>query len=824
MTAFIAGGSFLLFLPAVPANYLPISLILATLLLVAIWRLKHQSIRKIFILGLALTLGFYWNANYANQRLKNILPSELDGSEFELIGRVDALPQGNTHGVRFAFELEELSAREKIAAFPRRVYLSWSPDWKSTNTVPEIIPGQRWKLKVKLKQPYGLLNPHTFDFERWAFQQDYGATGSIRSGQLLDANAIGILDFRLGMELRRWQLREKIQRLLPKDARYQGVLIALVLGDQNAIEQDDWRIFNATGIGHLISISGLHVTMLAGVGAIVAARLWRRFSLPLYIPVGKIAALMGFLTAFIYTWLAGFQIPAQRTMYMVGVVAFALWNGRNPRSFDIWWWALFFVLLLDPMAAYTPGFWLSFGAVAAILYSMKDSKALLGIPTGKGFELHWFDRLKIAISEACRVQTLVTLALLPLTFYWFYQTSIVSPIANALAIPLISYIVTPFAIAGALLPEWLGQWLLRLAHLSMDYLGVALTEFSSWSWAVHRSHEPALWALAIASLGVAIAIRPGNLVDSWRSRLCGVYLSVVLFIPPLHLLKSGEFRATVFDIGQGTAVLIQTATKTLLYDAGPTHGTKDDAGRRVIIPFLMGEGIHQIDRLVISHSDSDHIGGAASILKEIQFASMMGSLPQDNPLLSNLKNRSIPALPCRYGQQWEWDGVLFRVWHPDAKTNFDKTHLMKPNEMSCVIEVSNDLYSFWMTGDVEKYGEAEMVNRLINDQYSQDNAKEIIFMAPHHGSKTSSSIGLLETLNPHQAFAQNGHLNRYGHPHPTVTQRYQYLGIPFYQTPETGAQIWDFKFKAQGGISHYPVRSSNRRLWHRVIQAREDVL
>ena len=814
MTAFIAGGSFLLFLPAVPANYLPISLILATLLLVAIWRLKHQSIRKIFILGLALTLGFYWNANYANQRLKNILPSELDGSEFELIGRVDALPQGNTHGVRFAFELEELSAREKIAAFPRRVYLSWSPDWKSTNTVPEIIPGQRWKLKVKLKQPYGLLNPHTFDFERWAFQQDYGATGSIRSGQLLDANAIGILDFRLGMERRRWQLREKIQRLLPKDARYQGVLIALVLGDQNAIEQDDWRIFNATGIGHLISISGLHVTMLAGVGAIVAARLWRRFSLPLYIPVGKIAALMGFLTAFIYTWLAGFQIPAQRTMYMVGVVAFALWNGRNPRSFDIWWWALFFVLLLDPMAAYTPGFWLSFGAVAAILYSMKDSKALLGIPTGKGVELHWFDRLKIAISEACRVQTVVTLALLPLTFYWFYQTSIVSPIANALAIPLISYIVTPFAIAGALLPEWLGQWLLRLAHLSMDYLGVALTEFSSWSWAVHRSHEPALWALVIASLGVAVAIRPGYLIDSWRSRLCGVCLSVVLFIPPLHLLKSGEFRATVFDIGQGTAVLIQTATKTLLYDAGPTHGTKDDAGRRVIIPFLMGEGIHQIDRLVISHSDSDHIGGAASMLKEIQFASMMGSLPQDNPLLSNLKSRAIQALPCRYGQQWEWDGVLFRVWHPNTKTNFDKTYPMKPNEMSCVIEVSNDLYSFWMTGDVEKYGEAEIVNRLINDQYSQDNHKVIIFMAPHHGSKTSSSMDLLEALNPHQAFAQNGHLNRYGHPHPTVTRRYQDLGISFYQTPRTGAQIWDFHQRKLITKNHSDQRSLWRRLRH----------
>jgi len=353
---------------------------------------------------------------------------------------------------------------------------------------------------------------------------------------------------------------------------------------------------------------------------------------------------------------------------------------------------------------------------------------------------------------------------------------------------------------------------LRLAHLAMEYLGIALTEFSSWSWAVHRSHEPKLWAVAVASIGVVVAIRPGHLMDSWRSRLCGVCLSVVLFIPPLHLLKSGEFRAIVLDIGQGTAVLIQTATKTLLYDTGPTHGTKDDAGRRVINPFLMGEGIHKIDRLVISHSDSDHTGGAASILKEIQFASMMGSLPQDNPLLDNLKKRAIPALPCRYGQQWEWDGVLFRVWHPGEQTNFTKTYPMKPNEMSCVVEVSNDLFSFWMTGDIEKYGEAEMISRLTDDQYSQGKAREVIFMAPHHGSKTSSSAGLLQSLNPSQAFAQNGYLNRYGHPHPTVTRRYQDMSIPFYQTPESGAQIWDFK---SNRFSKIDWRHREKRIWHR---------
>jgi len=812
ISAFIAGGSLLLFLPAVPANYLSIASVLTALLLLAIFYLGHPQIKLILVIILAFTVGFCWNAHYAGQRLDHVLPNALDGAEFELIGRVDALPQGNSQGSRFAFEVEKSTSRENTEVFTPRIYLSWNPAWKNTNTIPEIIPGQRWKFKVKLKQPYGLLNPHTFDFERWAFQQDYGATGSVRSGELLETNAIGWFDFRLGMERKRWQLREKIQRLLPKDARYQGVLVALVLGDQNAIEQDDWRIFNATGIGHLISISGLHVTMLAGVGAMIAAKAWRRRSLPLYIPVAKVTAIIGFLTAFIYTWLAGFQIPAQRTMYMVGVVAFALWNGRNPRSFDIWWWALFFVLLIDPMAPYTPGFWLSFGAVAAILYSMKDAKGLLGIPTGKELDSVWQDRIRIALSEACRVQAVVTIALLPLTYYWFYQTSIVSPIANTLAIPVVSYVVTPFAIAGALLPEWLGEWFLKLAHLSMEYLGIALTKFAGLSWAVHRSHEPTIWALSIASLGVIMAIRPGDLLDSWKSRVCGVCLSSVLFIPPLPHLKPGQFRATVLDIGQGTAVLIETATKTLLYDTGPTHGMKDDAGRRIIIPFLLGGGIHEIDRMVISHSDSDHIGGATSLLKEIRFRSMMGSLPENNPLLSNLNRRSIPVLPCRYGQQWEWDRVTFKVWHPEEGTNFELEYPMKPNEMSCVLEISNDRYSLWMTGDVEKYGEAEIVRRLANEEYSKSNDKEVIFMAPHHGSKTSSSVGLLEALNPSQAFAQNGHLNRYGHPHPTVTQRYQDLNIPFYQTPKTGAQIWSFGLSA---ISKIDWRFQEARIWHR---------
>lgn len=780
---------------------------------------KETLIKRLAGIGLLIVLGFSWNAQYAENRLENILIQELEGKEFSLEGRIAALPQSNASGAKFAFEIDHAKVgKETLDQFPKRVYLSWQPAWRNPRDIPEVIPGQRWKLKAKLKRPYGSLNPHAFDFERWAFQQDFGANGSVRSGELLEDQDIAWTDFELRMELARWHLRKKIQSMLPNDARYTGVLVALVMGDQNSINQDDWQVFNATGIGHLISISGLHVTMLAGVGASLAAFIWRRRTWPLMIPVSKVAAAAGFLTAFFYAWLAGFQIPAQRTMYMVGVVAFALWTGRNPRSFDIWWWALAFVLLLDPMAPYTPGFWLSFGAVAAILFAMGDSSGLLGIPTGKELEVHWVYRVLQALREACRVQAVVTIALLPFTLYWFYQVSAVSPFANAIAIPLVSYIVTPLAIMGALLPEFIGKWLMVPAHASMEYLAILLDWMANLSWAVVWSKQPDWWILLISGAGIIYAIRPGDICKSWVLRVLALSFSIPLFISPNFLLGNsylgvGDFRASVLDIGQGTAVLIETANKKLLYDTGPIQGKKDDAGQRVILPYLRGRGIDQIDRMVISHSDSDHIGGAATLLKHVRFGSMMGSLPNSNPLIQNLNTRNIPAIPCRFGQGWIWDGVEFFVWHPHEATLFTEQYPGKPNEMSCVLEVRNKQASFWLTGDVEKQGEAEITERLDPEALSKIGDRELVFMAPHHGSKTSSSLELLKKLEPNQSFAQNGYRNRYGHPHPSVTARYEKLQIPFYQTPITGAQIWLFKNNSNSSTQFW--RHDIKRLWHR---------
>jgi len=820
ITAFIAGGSLLFFFPQVPIDWFPVCvgiIIIATPVLLVTQR--STRLFQAACIVLAFVLGFAWNARYAENRLGNILTEEFEGRDLVVEGRVSALPQSKPDGAKFAFTLDKvLIGSEALERFPQKIYLSWQPAWRNPDEIPEMIPGQRWRFKVKLKRPYGSLNPYTFDFERWSFHQDFGASGSVKSGELLLASDIGFAEFELRMELARWSLRQKIIRMLPADSQYSGVLIALVMGDQNAIDQDDWRVFNATGIGHLISISGLHVTMLAGVGATLAAWIWRRRSLPLYIPVAKLAAVAGFLTAFVYAWLAGFQIPAQRTMYMVGVVAFALWTGRNPRSFDIWWWALWIVLAIDPMAPYTPGFWLSFGAVAAILYGMGNSAGLLGIPTGKELEVHWTQRLAEALREACRVQAVVTLALLPLTLYWFYQVSVVSPLANAFAIPLVSYVVTPLAIAGALLPEFIGRWLLLPAHISMDCLAQLLHWMAGWKWSVVWSRQPLWWNLLISSLGIVYVIRPGIVRDSWCSRVFVLSLSIALLTPLSHivsrqLIATGEFKATIFDIGQGTSVFIETANHTLLYDTGPTQGKKDDAGQRILLPYFRGRGIDQIDRMVISHSDSDHVGGAATLLKHIEFKSMMGSLPLSNPLLKNLQSKTVASIPCRFGQHWIWDEVEFFIWHPREDTNFAAQYSSKPNELSCVLEVRNKHTSFWLTGDVERQGEAEIVERLDDEMLKELGDRELIFMAPHHGSKTSSSEDLLMRLKPDQAFAQNGYRNRYGHPHSTVVARYKSLGIPFTQTPETGAQVWHFGALGKPMLKGW--RLGQRRLWHR---------
>lgn len=845
ISAFIAGELLFLFESKLPSKVVLTSLILLLVIVIGLYGCRPvlkinnpllSLVNNWMMLAIICSiLGFLWVAYLSQSRVQNLLEQDLEGQRLIVEGVVDSLPQDSENGRRFTLQVRtwEMLPTSKIIDhkdFPGRISLGWyaprpffisgieSPK-VDLSKIPQLIPGQIWRLPVVLKKPRGLSNPHTFDYERWAYMQDLGANGHV-----LDKNQAKLLgwtwkNFKATVDFIRWNIREKIKRSLPSNSRYLGVLIALVIGDQNAIHQADWEIFNATGIGHLIAISGMHITMLAVLGAWIGRRLWRKPTWIQRIPAPKIAVMTGFLTALIYTWIAGFQIPAQRTMVMVGVSALAVWSGRIVRGFDLWWWAIFIVMAIHPWAVYTPGFWLSFGAVAIILFAMPTEQnqqnhqknQYLNIPD---VDHVYLQSIRESFAQASRVQAVVTIALIPLTLFWFFQISLVSPLTNAFAIPVISWLVTPLAMLGAFIPNPIGSWFLRLAHWILDYLLVMLSKMASWDWAVLTAPKPNWWMFLIAMAGVLICVRPGSILESWKSRSLGLILCLTLFFALPTGISRGDFQALAWDIGQGTAVLIRTKNHVLLYDTGPMSGASNDPGQRVILPYLRAQGIRKIDRLAISHKDADHIGGVGSLLHGIRIDEIRGSIPQSHSLQSQFKAAGIKALPCQAGDKWHWDGVDFIVWHPSSEVTFeDHFHHGKPNEMSCVIEVRNTDYSFWLTGDVERYGEGEILERFEKEgSQNKIGARKQIFMAPHHGSKTSSTHQFLEGINPDWAFAQTGYQNRYRHPSREVIARYESRGLKLLNTSDTGALFWKFEGKK---LYFDAWRESNRRIWHR---------
>ncbi|MGB9107352.1 MAG: ComEC/Rec2 family competence protein, partial [Telluria sp.] len=397
-----------------------------------------------------ILLGSAWAALLAHQALSHQLAVADEGRDLTVVGIVDSLPYRFEQGLRFNLLVEPSDTPG--ATVPPRIALSWYADRAGANGVPaQLLPGERWRLTVRLQRPHGNANPGGFDYEAWLLEQGVRATGYVRAD---DANArLDTFVPRVGtlVERTRAILRDRILDAL-RDKQYAGVIVALVIGDQRGIGQSDWQVFNRTGIGHLISISGLHITMIAGLVALAVASLWRRSffldaQLPLVLPAQKVAALAGALAALLYVLLAGFGVPAQRTLYMLCVVALALWTGRLSSITHVLCAALGVVLVIDPWAVLWPGFWLSFGAVAVILFG------------SHGRIVAQAQGLRANLKMAGQTQWSVTLGLVPLTMLLFGQVSLVSPLANAVAIPLVSFVVAPLALLGSLLPAPMCGWL-----------------------------------------------------------------------------------------------------------------------------------------------------------------------------------------------------------------------------------------------------------------------------------------------------------------------------------------------------------------------------
>lgn len=772
----------------------------------------------------ALIVGAAWAAWRAERRLAERLAAGWEGVTLSLTGVVSSLPTGNSEGLRFNLMVD--GARP--AGLPALLSLGWQ------QAPPDLLPGTRLALTARLKRPHGLANPHGFDYEYWLLQRGIGATGYV-----LAARPAAPVRLRLAWRIARWraQMRTRMLAAMPADAPFAGVLVALAIGDQSGIDAEQWRWFTRTGIGHLVSISGLHITMISGLAGALARWLWRRSfglarwlrrPLPLRCPAQRAAALVAVAMALAYGLLSGMEVPAQRTVAMVAVTALALWWQRRPPASLVLAWAAAVALALDPWAVRAAGFWLSFGAVAAIFLAASQrtvTAAERGPPPTSVWLARWHG-LRRHLAEAARTQWAVTVGLLPPTLLLFQQVSVVSPLANALAIPVVSLLVTPLALGAALLAAWPADWpiggalamvaalLLTLAHQAMAWLAAVLVRLAAPNWAVWQAARPDTVELAFAMLGTAVLLAPRAFGWGWRVH------GLVLLIPMLSSgrapLPAAAFRATALDVGQGAAVLIETRGHRLLYDTGPAHGPADaprpSAGERVVVPFLRAVGIPSLDALVISHEDADHAGGARDVMAALPVRRMWAALPRGHPLW-RLPDGVAPDVGevCAAGVAWQWDGVRFELLHPLPGQGDDAA--IGSNARSCVLRVSSPHATMLLTGDIDRAAELAMVARLPPGALRAD-----LMLVPHHGSRTSSSDEWLDAVRPAAAVFQLGYRNRYRHPHATVWARYGRRGIARYRSDRTGAVelVAD-----RGGIAIAPFRQQARRYWREAPEAPE---
>ena len=730
----------------------------------------RRAVTPVLLACGAACVGFVWAAGFAHLRLAHELPQALEGHDIELVGVVSALPQELERGVRFEFDVEQAPP-----GVPPHVSLAWyrgrdNADDEASPLVP-VRAGERWHFTVRLKRPHGNLNPQGFDYEAWLFERDIRATGYVRPRS---AERLKDRVWRPGyaVEMLRESIRDRFRTALP-EAPYAGILIALAIGDQHSIDAGLWQTFARTGITHVMSISGLHVTMLAALAYALTNWLWRRSArLPLRLPAQHAAALGGLLAALLYCLLAGFAVPAQRTLYMLGVVALAHLAAREVAASRVLALALLLVLLLDPLAVLAAGFWLSFGAVALLFH----------IGGGRLGPAHW-------LVEWGRAQWAVTLGMLPALLALFQQFSLVSPLANALAIPLVSLVITPLALLGSL-P--LLDPLLALAHLLTAWLMLFIDWLAAMPLAVWQQAAPPAWSVVLALAGGLWLLLPRGIEARWLGLLA--FLPLLTLAPPRP--APGAAAVTVLDVGQGLAIHVQTATRDLLFDAGPAYSADADSGNRIIAPYLRAQGVRRLDAMIISHGDKDHEGGAASVIAALPVSVLKSSLPFEHALSA----LPVAQEPCRDGDAWEWDGVRFEMLHPG-----ERLLSRKSNDLSCVLRVTAGGRSILLTSDIEAVSEQSLLAT------NRTRLAASVMVVPHHGSRTSSTPEFIAAVAAHDVIFPVGYRNRFGHPKEEVVERYRESGARLHRTDGDGA----VSVTLDGAdIAFRHEREQRRRYWH----------
>ena len=771
----VAGAALQLQQPVLwPAGAYAVLALLAGVLAWGAWRARRGALR---LRGAAMACAaalavFALTGLRASHFATGALNPALEGRDILVTGVVAAMPQPIDAGLRLRLAVESASLAGAPVQLPAWIDLGWyhgvlqeAPELAQLQRQPQRLrAGERWQMAVRLKAPHGARNPHGFDYELWLWEQGVQATGYVRAGQRDVPPRRIEATWRHPVEQARQTVRDAIFDTLAPDitdalrVRLAGVVAALVTGDQRAIDRADWDVFRATGVAHLMSISGLHITLFAWLAAAVVQALWRRSQrLCLALPAPSAALIGGVLLAALYALFSGWGVPAQRTVLMLASVSLLRLGGRRWPWPQVWLLACAVVVVPDPWALQQPGFWLSFVAVAVLFAT--DTVAGGAIRTG----------VRGRFLSLLREQWVVTLALTPLGLLLFGQVSLVGLLANVLAIPWVTLVVTPLAFAGVV---WAPLW--QAAAWGVQGLAWVLQWLAAWPWAQVWVPAAPLWAgMAGVAGGVLLALRL-----PWQVRALGLPLLLPVLLWQDARPVPGRFELLAADVGQGNAVLVRTATHTLLYDAGPRYSRVSDAGARVLVPLLRALG-ERVDVLMLSHRDSDHTGGAFAVLAQQPQARLTGSIAGD-PTLQALG----PAAPCLAGQRWQWDGVDFELLHPLPDTMGKGPQGQRSNALSCVLRVV-DAHgtAALLAGDIEAAQEQALVARGAALQAD-------VLLVPHHGSKTSSSAPFLDAVQPRTALVQAAYRSRFGHPAPEVLQRLRERGIAVVESPRCGAATW----------------------------------
>jgi competence protein ComEC len=831
--AFLLGVVFVQQLPALPdispLFFLPVCLLVLYLLFYYFLfpryfsQYNRQPVKSYFTLIcvfiLLIIMGIEYAIYFSKQQLAYRLDESLVGWNIIISGQVSSVPVVGEDSQRFEFDVDSFRILQPMAAgspgssikIPGKLRLSWYYG-------EEVNAGETWQLEVRLKPPHGFMNPGGFDYEGWLFQHGIGATGYIRQSEfnhrLQAASVFSIVSIRQSLS-RQIDLIASQKQGSGGVATDPGIALvkALAIGDKSSISAEQWRILSNTGTSHLMAISGLHIGLAALFGYILIRRIVPVFIMK-RIPAQHVALAGGLILALFYALIAGLSIPTQRAIIMLSALSIMTLLRRNSRPVDSLGLALIVVLLLDPVAVLSAGFWFSFSAVAVIYISVVN---------GGKTDFSVLNKLKDILKQWLRLQLMISLFLLPLSLFMFQQGSLISPLANLLLIPYVSFLVVPvvlLAIVCAFLSQDLAAVFFNLAATLLDAIWPVLSSLSAQPYAFWVKGDIDVIELLLASAAmlliyfskeishfVEILFKktiPANnaILVCWSFRFFGCLLFIPLVTTDNSMLSAGDYQLTVLDVGQGFAAVIRTENHAAVFDSGARFSERMDAGSSVLIPYLRSQGIRKLDRIIISHGDMDHIGGAQTLLDSYPEADLVG---QDIDSLVIQNTGSDSKQNCYAGMQWLWDGVKFAFLSPEEMT-VAPAKTEKRNNHSCVLSVSSAYGSVLLTGDIEKSVEDQLL-RKYPDQLLSD-----ILMVPHHGSNTSSSQAFINAVNPKMALISVGYENRYRLPSALVTARYEATGSELIRTDKSGAVT--IRVLTEEGISVDHYRERGRKYWH----------